>query len=213
MALSLESSSIRDGELIGDAYAFGVLTADGPAPAGGNRSPHLRWSGAPEGTQSYAVLVVDPDVPVDTSDIGVEGRTIAEDRDRRDFAHLLLVDVPASVTELPEGALSDGIVVRGKPTGPASVGGVTGANDYTGFMAGDDSMAGTYGAYDGCFPPPNDLAVHHYHFTVYALDVPTLGLSGDFDLAATRAAMEGHVLESAEIVGLYSLNADVRKGL
>src|SRR5688572_33356208 len=68
MALSLESSSIREGERIGDAYAFGVLTPDGPAPAGGNRSPHLRWSGAPQGTQSYAVLVVDPDVPVDTSE-------------------------------------------------------------------------------------------------------------------------------------------------
>ena len=207
MALSVESTSWAQGDLIPEQYAFGVLRGDGPAPEGGNRSPHLRWSGAPEGTASYAVLVVDPDVPVDTSDVGVAGRSIAEDRERRDFAHLVLVDLPPSVTELAEGALSDGITMGGKPPGPSPVGGTTGVNDYTGFFAGHPQLGGTYGAYDGPFPPPNDERVHSYFLTVFALDVPGLGLPDGFDLATARRAMEGHILDSGEWRGLYTLNA------
>ncbi len=213
MAMTIESTSFRDGDLVPDAYSFGVLTGHGPAPEGGNRSPHLRWSGAPDGTQSFAILVVDPDVPQDASKIGAEGVTIEQDEPRRDFAHWVVVDIPADVTEVAEGGGSDGIVIKGKPTGRTSFGGVTGANDYTGFFAGDEQMSGTYGNYDGPFPPPNDVAVHHYHFTVLALDVPTLGLSGEFDLAATRRAMEGHVLDSADLAGVYSLHGDVRSSM
>ncbi len=213
MAMTIQSTSFRDGEQVPNSYAFGVLTDNGPAPEGGNRSPHLRWSGAPEGTASFAILVVDPDVPQDASKIGAEGVTIEVGEPRREFAHWIVVDVPASVTEVAEGAGSDGIVVKGKPTGATSFGGVTGVNDYTSFFAGDGQMGGRYGNYDGPFPPPNDAAVHHYHFTVLALDVPTLGLPDGFDLAAARSAMAGHVLGSAEMIGLYSLNRDVRASM
>ena len=67
-------------------------------------------------------------------------------------------------------------------------------------------MAGTYGGYDGPCPPWNDELVHHYTFTVHALDVASLGLSGDFGLAEVRTAMEGHVLASASVTGTYTLN-------
>jgi Raf kinase inhibitor-like YbhB/YbcL family protein len=210
MSMTVQSTSWSDGALIGDAYAFGVLTDSGPAPQGGNRSPQVSWSDAPEGTRSFALLVVDPDVPEDAGKIGQEGVTIGPDEPRRDFAHWVVVDIPGDVTEVAEGAGSDGIVLKGKPTGATSFGGVTGINDYTSFFAGDADMGGSYGGYDGPFPPPNDLAVHHYHLTVFALDVPTLGLSGDFDVAAARRAMEGHILDSASVVGRYSLHPDTR---
>lgn len=42
---------------------------------------------------------------------------------------------------------------------------------------------------------------HHYRFLVYALDAP-LGLPATADRDAVAAAMEGHVLESAELVGI-----------
>jgi phosphatidylethanolamine-binding protein (PEBP) family uncharacterized protein len=102
---------------------------------------------------------------------------------------------------LPEGAGGDGVVQGRKPTGQTDYG-VTGVNSYTESM-GD----GTYGGYDGPFPPWNDERLHHYHFTVYALDVPSLGLSGDFTLDDVRSGLDGHVLDQGEIVGTYTLNA------
>jgi Raf kinase inhibitor-like YbhB/YbcL family protein len=204
MAITIESESITDGERVPDAYAFGVPDGSGKAAAeGGNRSPHLRWSGHPEGTQSFAIVCVDPDVPADFSDANQDGRTIAEDAPRQDFTHWLVVDIPPDVTEVAEGAGSGGIVAGGKPTGETGFGGITGANNYTESM-GD----GTYGGYDGPFPPWNDERMHTYHFRVYALDVPSLGLSGDFKLDDVTGAIEGHVLDQGEIVATYTLNAD-----
>jgi Raf kinase inhibitor-like YbhB/YbcL family protein len=204
MALTVSSDSFGDGDRVPEAYAFGVPDGQGKATAGGgNRSPHLRWSGAPDGTQSFAILCVDPDVPADFSDANQEGRTVAEGAPRRDFCHWLVADIPPDVNEVAEGAGSDGIVQGGKPTGETSFGGVAGANSYTDAM-GD----GAYGNYDGPFPPWNDERLHHYHFRVYALDVPSLGLSGDFKLDDFYGAIEGHVLDQGEIVGTYTLNAE-----
>jgi Raf kinase inhibitor-like YbhB/YbcL family protein len=203
MALQVESESIRDGERVPDEYAFGVPDGSGKAAAeGGNRSPHLRWSGAPDGTQSFALTVYDPDVPADFTDANQEDKKLPEDLARRDFTHWLLVDISPDVTELPAGAGSDGIVAGGKPTGQTEYG-VTGSNSYT-----ESQGDGTYGGYDGPFPPWNDERLHHYHFTVHALDVPSLGLEGDFKLDDVRAAIEGHVLDQGELVATYTLNAD-----
>jgi phosphatidylethanolamine-binding protein (PEBP) family uncharacterized protein len=49
--------------------------------------------------------------------------------------------------------------------------------------------------------------MHHYHFTVYALDVETLGLSGSFTGAEAVAAMKGHVLGEAAKIGTYTMNS------
>lgn len=202
MALTVESESIEDGERVPAEHAYGVPDGQGQAAAeGGNKSPHLRWSGAPEGTQSFAVVCYDPDVPADFSDANQEGKTVAEDAPRRDFAHWLLVDIPADVTELPEGAGSTGIVEGGKPTGPTEHG-VTGSTSYT------ESMGSTHGGYDGPFPPFNDERLHHYHFVVYALDIPSLGLEGEFKIDDVREAIEGHVLDQGELVATYTLNAE-----
>lgn len=211
MALSVESDSIAPGQPIGEAYAVAVPTPDGRATTGGgNRSPHLRWSGEPEGTRSFAVACVDHDVPADASKMGVEGVTIEADAERVDFAHWLVADIPADVHEIPEGADSDGFVVGGKPPGRTSYGGITGANSYTDFLAGNEGMAGTYGGWDGPYPPWNDERVHRYVFTVYALDVESLGLEPGFTLEEFRRAIEGHVLDSGELVGTYTLNPALR---
>ena len=209
MALTVSSDSINHGERVADAHAFGVPDGNGKAaPEGGNRSPHLSWSGHPEGTESFAIVVFDPDVPADASDVNQEGKTIAEDADRVDFAHWLVVDIPADVTEVAEGAGSQEIVIGGKPVGETSFGGVSGANTFTDFLEGDEDMEGTYGHYDGPFPPFNDERLHHYHFRIYALDTPSLGLSDAFKLDDVNAAIEGHVLDHGEIVGEYTLHAD-----
>jgi Raf kinase inhibitor-like YbhB/YbcL family protein len=208
MAIEIESDSVGHGERVPDQHAFGVPDGEGKAAAeGGNRSPHLRWSGAPEGTQSFAVVIFDPDVPADPSDVNSEEATLPEDSERVDFAHWILVDISADATELPEGAGSSEIVVGGKPPGPNEHG-VAGVNSFTGFLASDPEMAGTYGDYDGPFPPWNDERVHHYHHVVYALDVPSLELEGEFGLDEVREAIEGHVLDQGEIVAEYTLYSD-----
>ncbi|MDY7105467.1 MAG: YbhB/YbcL family Raf kinase inhibitor-like protein [Actinomycetota bacterium] len=210
MAFAVETTSFEDGAPIPELYAFGVKAEVGHAAAeGGNKNPHLRWSGAPEGTQSFVVLCIDPDVPTVFDDVGVEGKTLSASMPRQDFDHWVLVDLPPSTTEIAEGAASDGITPKGKPTGPSPVGGITGKNDYTMFMAGDPDMGGTYGGYDGPFPPWNDELVHRYQFRVLALDVPTLGLSGDFGSAEVLKAAEGHVLASAQVEGTYTLNPEL----
>ena len=156
------------------------------------------------------MVVRDPDVPADASDANTKGKTIPADAARVDFFHWLLVDVPASVSEITEGVASDGVTAGGKAPG-RTVLGLEGTNTFTDFLKGSP-REGTYGRYDGPCPPWNDERLHHYHVTVYALDVPTLGLpeDGSFTGADVLAAIEGHVLGQAEIVGTYSTNPDVR---
>ena len=61
MAFTVISKSFKDGDYLGADH---ILSADfGFGCAGGNKSPHLKWSGAPAGTKSFAVTCYDPDTP------------------------------------------------------------------------------------------------------------------------------------------------------
>jgi Raf kinase inhibitor-like YbhB/YbcL family protein len=211
MGLTIESTSIADGKPIAEVYAVAVPTPDGRAAMNGqDRSPHLRWSGEPDGTRSFAISVVDPDVPADRTRMGVEGLSLGDDEPRVRFPHWLVVDISTDVHEMPEGADGDGFVAHGKPPGPTAVGGVSGANGYRGLFEGNPDLEGTYGGWDGPFPPWNDEHLHHYVTTVYALDVDSLGLPAGFTLDALGAAIKGHVLDQAEIVATYTLNPSMR---
>jgi Raf kinase inhibitor-like YbhB/YbcL family protein len=211
MGFTLESTSVADGRPIAEVYAVAVSTPEGRAAmTGQDRSPHLRWSGEPEGTRSFAVSVVDPDVPADRARMGVEGLSLGDDEPRVRFAHWLVADIPADVHEIPEGAGGDGFVAHGRNPGPTSFGGVDGQNGYRGLFDGNQDLEGTYGGWDGPFPPWNDEHVHHYVTTVYAMDVESLGVAAGFTLEEFEAAIEGHVLDSAEIVPTYTLNPSLR---
>ena len=92
-------------------------------------------------------------------------------------------------------------------TGPAAPRGAKqGINDYTGWFAGDKDMAGQYYGYDGPCPPWNDERVHHYVFTLYALDIAKLSLGAAFTGPEARKAMAGHILAQATLTGVYTLN-------
>ena len=85
MPLTLASASFADGAHLGADH---VLSADyGFGCAGGNRSPHLRWAGAPQGTESFAVTCYDPDAPTGSG-----------------FWHWLVANIPPHVGELAAGA-------------------------------------------------------------------------------------------------------------
>ncbi len=74
--LTVTSSAFNAGASIPKKY-----TCDGASV-----SPPLQWSGAPANTQSYALIVEDPDAPSGT------------------FIHWVDYDIPAAQTELAEGA-------------------------------------------------------------------------------------------------------------
>ncbi|HEX5936422.1 MAG TPA: YbhB/YbcL family Raf kinase inhibitor-like protein [Actinomycetota bacterium] len=210
MTLQVESTSMRDGEPIPERYAVATPTADGKAEiAGADVSPHLRWAGEPEATRSFAISVVDPDVP-DRSRQGVEGLSLGDDEPREDFAHWLVVDIPPNVHELPEGAGGDGFVPHGRPAEPPTAGAVSGQNSYRELFDGNADFEGTYGGWDGPFPPWNDEVVHRYLTTVHALDVDPVGVEPGFTLVEFRAAIEGHVLDEGRIVPTYTLNPSLR---
>lgn len=202
--MQLRSDNFADGQPIPAEFAFGKR-AD-PFALSDNRSPHLAWRKTPHARRSYVLTCIDPDVPSRGDDVNRAGRTVPADLPRVPFVHWLMANIPAECGELAAAECSDGITPRGKraPSGPP--GSVQGVNDYTDWFAGDAEMSGQYLGYDGPCPPWNDTLVHHYHFKVLALDVATLLLAAGFSLAELRAAMAGHVLAEAELVGTYSLN-------
>jgi Raf kinase inhibitor-like YbhB/YbcL family protein len=75
MAISLSSNAFP-----GEGTIPKKFTCDGP-----DVSPPLTWSGAPANTQSFALIVDDPDAPVGT------------------WVHWVLYDLPADTKDLAEG--------------------------------------------------------------------------------------------------------------
>ncbi len=207
-SMKLSIDGWENGHEIPGKFAFGIPAEEGHVALSTNKSPALAWSDAPEGTRSFAIICHDPDVPSSGEDVNQEGKTVPADLPRIDFYHWVMVNIPTDYSSLAEGEVSDGITAKGKPPG-AKPYGVTGLNNFTDWFAGDPEMGGSYGGYDGPCPPWNDSIVHHYHFTIYALDVEKLDLPGDFGGPEVLAAMEGHVLASGSYVGTYSLNPDV----
>ena len=208
--MQLRSKSFVDGAAIPDEFAFAKIDATQHATLAANRNPQLAWSEVPPGTQSFALICHDPDVPSRGDDVNQEDREVPAALPRVDFFHWLLWDIPADWREMAAGSQSDGVTPRGKP-GPAAHGGLRhGINDYTGWFAGDADMAGTWYGYDGPAPPWNDSRVHHYVFTLHALDVAKLVVPGEPTGAAVRKALEGHVLAKAQVTGTYTLNPRLR---
>src|ERR671939_889234 len=87
--MQVTSSNFKDGErlsmdhVLSEDYGFGCN--------GKNQSPQLSWSGAPDGTRSFALTCYDPDAPTGSG-----------------FWHWLVVNIPANVTELPLDAGNPG---------------------------------------------------------------------------------------------------------
>ncbi|MBS3935526.1 MAG: YbhB/YbcL family Raf kinase inhibitor-like protein [Sulfuritalea sp.] len=206
----LTSDSFFDGQPIPGEYAFCIPAATGRVCLGGNRNPQLAWRDVPAGTKSYALICHDPDVPSRGDDVNREGRTVPASLPRVDFFHWVLVDLPASCTEIRNGEFSHGVTPRGKAGPAAAHGARQGLNDYTGWFAGDRDMSGDYYGYDGPCPPWNDALRHRYVFTVFALDVERLPLEGKLTGPQVRAAMQGHALAQASFTGLYTLNPAVK---
>lgn len=207
--MQLHSQQIKDGQPVPVGNAFGKHDPETHVTLSDNRNPDLSWDEVPEGTRSFVLLCHDPDVPSKPDDVNQVGREVPSDLPRVDFFHWVLVDIPADQRSIAAGADSDGVTAKGKAAGASPAGGVRGINNYTDWFAGDADMGGNYYGYDGPCPPWNDSILHHYVFTLHALDVESLGLSGRFGGPEVLSATEGHVLASASITGTYAINPRV----
>lgn len=215
--MKIWSDSFTEGGVIPPQCAFAVIDPASHIKLSDNRSPHIAWDEVPAGTQSLVLLAHDPDVPSVGADVNQDGKTVSDALPRVDFYHWSLVDIPVWIASLKEGLFSDMVTPRGKPGPlvPFTIKNGTehqlrqGLNDYTGWFASDPDMAGEYFGYDGPCPPWNDERVHTYVFTLYALDIPRLPLEGRFTGAEARLAIMGHILDEAQIFGVYSLNPNV----
>jgi len=207
--MKLLSSSFADNANIPARYAFCACDPDNHVALSDNRNPRLSWSDLPEGAESMVLICHDPDVPSVGDDVNQEGKRVSPTLKRVDFYHWILVDIPATLSAIAEGEQSSGVTVRGK-AGPELDNGMRhGINNYTNWFAGDADMEGQYFGYDGPCPPWNDTIVHHYVFTLYALDISRCPVDGVFTGADVLKAIEGRIIDSAKITGTYSLNPDV----
>ena len=95
---TLTSPDIKPNAMIDKKFEF-----NGFGCSGKNVSPALKWSGAPKGTKSFALLVHDPDAPT-----GGAG-----------WWHWVAINIPADAKELAKGA--GGASGAGLPSGAAQV--------------------------------------------------------------------------------------------
>jgi Raf kinase inhibitor-like YbhB/YbcL family protein len=79
---TLSSPDIAEGKTIAAAQVF-----NGFGCSGGNVSPALSWSNAPAGTQSFALLMHDPDAPTGSG-----------------WWHWVVYNIPVGTSSLPAGA-------------------------------------------------------------------------------------------------------------
>lgn len=94
----LTSNTLAPGKRMPHAHVYDGCGGD-------NFSPQLSWSGAPEGTKSYALMVHDPDAPTGGG-----------------WWHWVMFNIPADVAELAEGA--------GDPKSGLIPEAIQGRNDY-----------------------------------------------------------------------------------
>jgi Raf kinase inhibitor-like YbhB/YbcL family protein len=181
------------------------IAAGGKAVPGSNRSPAISWSKGPATTRSYALTMTDPDVPVDLSLLNQDGVEIAKNLPRMTFTHWILADIPAGVTQLAEGVDGDGMPKGGLPLAKTAHG-RRGQNGFAAFL-----KDGPHGGYMGACPPWNDLRIHRYRVTVYALDIEQLTLPDVFSQADLMAAAKGHVVSSGATELTYTINAKATK--
>jgi Raf kinase inhibitor-like YbhB/YbcL family protein len=153
---TVTSTTVSDG----DAWPAEQMSGLFGVPAGKDISPQLSWSGAPEGTKGYAVTVYDPDAPTGSG-----------------FWHWAVADIPATVTQLSEGA--------GDETGSGLPEGA--------YQLPNDARAARYiGA-----APPAGHGRHRYVIVVHALDVEQVGVPAEATPAYLGFTMANHILGRA----------------
>ena len=160
-SFTVTSDDVRHGEELARPHLSGIFGAGGE-----DRSPHLSWSGFPPETRSFTVTCYDPDAPTGSG-----------------FWHWAVVNLPASVTELPSG-------VGDEEGGRLPAGAFQLRND-----AGLRRFLGA--------APPAGHGAHRYFFVVHAVDVDALEVGPDASPAILGFNLFSHTLARGVLVATY----------
>ena len=133
----------------------------------------MEWESVPEGTQSLALSITDPDVP-------------QEFKFSRSFAHWLVYNIPADAGGLVEGASSTARM----PSGSQELN-----SDFVTF-----NIPGFGRGYGGPWPPNGP---HRYVFTLFALKLKSVDLPQDADFVAFSQAILPVTIEQASFTAIY----------
>jgi Raf kinase inhibitor-like YbhB/YbcL family protein len=150
--MRVTSPAFSDGDAIPAEY-----TADG-----NGQLPPLVLDDVPDGTQTLAVVVYDPDAPRPGPSSHI-------------FDHWVVWNIPGDIRRINDPESHQGVVGR-------------------------NSVGRQAWAPPG--PPPGSPP-HRYFFHVYALDAP-LQLGSSATRADVQAAVDGHVLAEAKLMGTYA---------
>lgn len=160
-SFTLTSNDVAQGQTLPMPQVSGIFGAGGE-----DVSPHLAWSGFPVETKSFVVTCFDPDAPTGSG-----------------FWHWNVLDIPASVTELPTNA--------GSQDGSNLPSGVVVINN-------DAGLPGYLGA-----APPQGHGAHRYVFAVHALSEEKVGVDNSVGNAIAGFNMFGKVLARAILTPVY----------
>jgi len=161
LAFSVDVSTFADStkdtmNISSPAFAVGKPMPAKFAYKGPNISPPLHISSVPANAKSLALVVDDPDAPMGL------------------WTHWLVWNLPATTSDIAEGAVPSGA------------------------LQGMNSFGNAH--YGGPAPPSG---THRYFFHLYALDT-MLSLSSGSTRDALLAVMKGHVVGTGETFGTYS---------
>lgn len=172
-AMTLSSTDITDGGPIAQAQIY-------PRCGGQNISPQLSWSGAPKGTESFVLTMVDTDVKPSG------------------WSHWILIGIPPRTSSLGSGAGTIIKTTTGVPPAstPPSVRGLASLPD------GTLGVISNFGDpfYDGPCPPAGS-GTHHYRLTIWAMPAPMFMLDPDEKAADVEFALGRAALDHAAITG------------
>ena len=133
---------------------------------GSAKAPAIQWTKPGDNAKSYALITMDWDAPSPSLRLFP-------------ITHWILYNIPADMTEIPEGSTNTDLMQKKI---------VPGLN-----------IAGQPGYTAPC--PP--MGTHHYEFRIYALDTDQIHPASN-DRAGVLKSMEGHVVGYGELVGLKS---------
>jgi Raf kinase inhibitor-like YbhB/YbcL family protein len=159
-SFTVESDDVAADQQMGNAQVYNSF-----GQSGDNLSPQLRWHGFPAETKGFAVTCYDPDAPTGSG-----------------FWHWLVLDLPASVTELPTWAGTAGAQLPGDA-----------------FTVRNDFGTKDFG---GAAPPEGEPA-HRYVFAVHALDADHLGIDSDVTPAIAGFNLRFHTIGRALIIPVF----------